>query len=66
VDYEEARETLRAHRPRPWCWPLLGRLAHCVACGRRWRCQDVREAREYLDLLDPPQLPGTIVRRSDG
>lgn len=56
MDYEQAREVLRSHRPRPWLWPLLGRLAYCAACGQRWRCQSTREARAYLDQIDPPRL----------
>ena len=57
MDYEEARETLRRHRPRPWFWWAIGRLAYCIACNGHWRCQSSREARAYIDQLDPPQLP---------
>jgi hypothetical protein len=61
VDYEEARETLRTHRPTPWCWWLLGRLAYCLACNGRWRCQDARAAQAYIDGVDPPRLPSSIL-----
>jgi hypothetical protein len=57
VDYAEAREILNRHRPRPWFWWALGKLAYCIACNGRWCCADVREARAYIDRLDPPTLP---------
>jgi hypothetical protein len=57
LTYEKARAILAIHRPQPWCWWLLGRLAYCVACGGHWRCQPARDARAYLDQLDPPYLP---------
>ena len=64
MDYDEARDTLRRHRPAPWIWPLLGKLAYCVACNGHWRCKPVREARAYIDGLDPPRLDGSIFGRN--
>jgi hypothetical protein len=64
VDYAQARETLRLYRPRPWLWPLLGRLAYCVACNGHWRCASAREARACIDRIDPPRLDGSIFGRT--
>jgi hypothetical protein len=51
VDEAQARDILRLHRPVPWCWWLLGRLATCRCCGQVWRCAPVLRALSYLDRV---------------